>query len=99
MIEWTNDGYNGMRALHVACYHGHHEVVQLLVTSSAEVDALDSWQRTPLHRAAATGHAVVCSLLLASGAKTTLKTHNGETAMDAARRNNRVKCVALLGGQ
>ena len=98
-VEWTNIDYNGMRALHVACYHGHDEVVQLLVTSGAEVNSLDSWRRTPLHRSAATGHVAVCRLLLASGAKPTLKTHNGETALDAARRNNRLECVALLDGR
>ena len=98
-IEWANDNCNGMRALHAACYHGHDEVVQLLVTSGAEVDALDNWQRTPLHRAAAAGHVAACGLLLASEANTLMRTHNGETALDAARRNNNVKCVALLRGR
>ena len=39
--------------LHNACSYGHYEVTELLLKAGASVNAMDLWQFTPLHEAAA----------------------------------------------
>ena len=41
----------GRTPLHQAAWDGHKEIVELLITNSANVDALDRYRETPLHAA------------------------------------------------
>lgn len=45
----------GFRPLHDASYMGYLEIVKLLVSSGADIEAKDHNQYTPLHAAAAGG--------------------------------------------
>ncbi|KAK9845480.1 hypothetical protein WJX81_007540 [Elliptochloris bilobata] len=54
--------------LHFACFSGHCEAVQVLLSAGAALGAADVQGATPLHLAAAGGHATVVALLLAAGA-------------------------------
>ena len=45
--------FRGLVPLHNACSYGHYEVTELLLKAGANVNAMDLWQFTPLHEAAA----------------------------------------------
>ncbi len=50
----------GLIPLHNACSFGHVEVTLLLLRHSADVNARDNWNYTPLHEAAIKGKVDVC---------------------------------------
>lgn len=54
--------------LHLAAKKGNTETVKVLVSSGAEINALDEEGLTPLHLAAAGGHSEVVRLLIEAGA-------------------------------
>ncbi len=57
----------GLIPLHNAASFGHAEVVQLLLNHHSNVNALDSWNFSPLAEAASKGKVDVClSMLLKS---------------------------------
>jgi len=55
--------------------------VQVLLTLGADANAEDCFQRTPLHLAAANGHAEVLSDLLRARAQVDAQTSGGDTAL------------------
>lgn len=57
----TKQGYT---PLHVACHHGHVNMVRLLIEQGAEINPVTSAGYTPLHQAAQQGHVLVINLLL-----------------------------------
>jgi ankyrin repeat protein len=73
-------------ALHTAAYNGHLEVCRLLLDWGANVDTEYKGKYTALHDAAFSGHLLVVQLLVERGAGVGLKSHNGLTAADWARR-------------
>jgi hypothetical protein len=91
-----SDDYGGQRAVHIASWKGHKDVVAFLGSRGADVNAGDDNQYTPLHLASYMGHASVCTTLLALGANPTTKDNDGDTALDDARRQNKTECVAML---
>jgi len=60
-----------MTGLHLAAYFGVKVIVQLHLEQGANVDAADSYGRTPLSWAAQNGHTEVVQLLQDKGASTT----------------------------
>lgn len=58
----------GRTPLHVACWQGHTEVVQVLLSHGALTDAQDNENRTPLQSAAWQGHDRITELLCQHGA-------------------------------
>lgn len=66
-------------ALHIAALRGHFNVVNLLLTSGAEVDIEDVLQRTPLYMASNRGRLRSVQILLASGADPNHADEDGET--------------------
>lgn len=54
----------GYTPLHIACHHGHVNMVRLLIEQGAEINTVTSAGYTPLHQAAQQGHVLVISLLL-----------------------------------
>ena len=99
-MEWANPEGGSDRwrtAVHVASQYGHKDVVAFLGSRGADANAVDhNSQWTPLHWAAAKGHASVCTTLLALGVDPAAKDEDGETALDSARRENKPECVAVL---
>ena len=61
-MEWQDE--NKCTPLHLACKKGALASVHLLLTSGANVYALDERNWSALHYAAYNGHARVCNLLL-----------------------------------
>lgn len=70
--------------MHNACSYGHYDVCETLLMAGANVNAMDYWQFTPLHEAAAKVKVEVCSLLLRWGADPYMKDVHGKTAIDVA---------------
>ena len=60
------------------------------------VNAKDSSQSTPLHKACANGHATTVQLLLSRGASAHLSNDNGNTPLHWASGSGHASCVKLL---
>ena len=80
-----------------AAYHGHTEMVRLLIRAGANVNAAETrYGFTPLASAAQYGHAETVELLLDAGADPTVRVKNGMTAMRLARDHGRTDVVKIL---
>ena len=72
----------GSTPLGDAAFHGHLEIVKLLLDRNADVDATNRDGNTPLIVAAFMCRTDVVQYLLEKGASPTQKNHRGETAID-----------------
>lgn len=86
----------GFTALHVACLFGHPLIVDLLLCSGSNKNALDYSGSTPLHYAAARGHQNALLLLLHSGAMISIPDNDGNTPLHLASNNGHEVCVKAL---
>jgi ankyrin repeat protein len=80
---------DGSTPLHVAAYRGYPEMVDLLISSSAQIDSLDQRGWTPLARAILSGgnkqsRRLIVHALLAAGAKPDLQLPDGQTIQQLA---------------
>jgi ankyrin repeat protein len=76
----------GRTALHIACaYYACETIIQLLVESGADVNAVTTDGTTPLMLAAQNAKARVVDYLLKKGAKKDLKNRSGKSALDYAK--------------
>lgn len=71
--DWINRknyllSLKGNSLLHEASHNGHLEVVQLLISSGADVKDTNKYRTTPLHEASRHGHKEVVQILLSAGA-------------------------------
>lgn len=82
--------------LQAASAAGHPRIVEMLVETGADVDALDPLQKTPLHHAAEHGYYRVVKLLLRLGADPTRADNHGFTALHCAARHGHVPVVHIL---
>ena len=83
-------------ALHHAASGGYNDVVQLLLTKGASIDAVDKDNNTPLHRAASDGHTSIVELLLEKGASTEVVNKDNNTPLHCAAWNGHTSTVELL---
>lgn len=75
------------------------EIVRLLITRGSPVDGRGSPAgHTPLHEAAFNGDVALVGLLLDSGADRSVRTAEGETALDIVVKHGRPEVARLLGG-
>jgi ankyrin repeat protein len=75
---------DGSTPLHCAVWKGHEKVVEFLVKSGADVNAVNQnghWGTTPLHAAAHANQAKIAQLLLNNGADSKAKDLEGRTPM------------------
>jgi ankyrin repeat protein len=76
----------GRTALHIACaYYACVSIIQLLVESGADVNAVTTDGTTPLMLAAQNAKSGVVDYLLKKGAKKDLKNRSGKSALDYAK--------------
>ncbi|BBM87264.1 ankyrin repeat domain-containing protein [Candidatus Uabimicrobium amorphum] len=99
--DQTKTGYmmNAV-AFHKACYMGHPEVLKLLVKDKNAHKVIDDQGPnngyTPLHDAIWHGHTAAAKVLIEAGARTDLKTYEGDTPLDLAKRYKYTEIVKLL---
>lgn len=75
------------------------EIVRLLLTRGSPVDGRGSpTGHTPLHEAAFNGDLALVRVLLESGADRSVRTGEGETALEIAVKHGRQEAARLLGG-
>ena len=86
---------DGSTALNHAAWHGHMEVIQLLLENGVNANAKrnDGW--APLHDAVYKGHKEIVELLIANGADMNAK-FDGKTPLDYA--NNEVAKILINHG-
>ena len=87
----------GWTPLHYAATNGHVDVIRLLLENHAFVDASSPNGSTPLMLAAQYGTPQAVQLLLDEGAEPLQKNQQGLTALDFARRANRIDAERLIG--
>ena len=86
----------GNTALHYAAENGYKSVAEALLAHGADVNSLNSHQRTPLHFAAEKGFKAVAELLLVRGANPNLKDDHGSAPLHLAVQANDQTLVELL---
>ena len=74
----------GQTALHWASKRSHLDLIRILISTGAYVDARDSEGQTPLHLASRKGHVEVVKVLLASKANPWMRTGAGRTPLQLA---------------
>jgi len=91
----TAHNTHSFSCLHMAAQEGHLASLTLLIgrpenrkMSATEIDARGMYGAAPLYLAAQNGHRYCCAALLAAGADPAATTHEGLTALDAAKRFN-----------
>ncbi|KAA8896106.1 ankyrin repeat-containing domain protein [Sphaerosporella brunnea] len=83
--------------LHVAAKRGHVDLVKLLLSAGALVDARNEARRTPLHHAAHGGALEVAKVLVASGADIMARDEVDATPLHAAaKKGHHLVCEFLL---
>ncbi|MFM7389449.1 MAG: ankyrin repeat domain-containing protein, partial [Vampirovibrionales bacterium] len=75
-----------------ASYHGHLEVVKVLLANGATVNQGDDRGFTPLYQASYKGHLEIVKLLLANGATVNQGDTYGNTPFDVAE-NRTIKAL------
>ena len=70
--------------LHLATIHNHPSVVELLITNSADINAVDNEYNSALHYASSLGHLSLVSWLLTQEPNLSIKNNLGRTAFDLA---------------
>ena len=93
-INFTNDW--GWTALHKAAAGGHKDVVHLLLTRGASIEALSYAKNTPLHKAARRGHTSIVELLLTEGASVEPTNSSNDTPLHFAAGFGQTSTVELL---
>ena len=86
----------GWTPLHYAASNGHAAVVKLLLENHAYIDAESPNSSTPLMMASMYGNPETVQLLLDEGADPLLKNQQGLTALEFAKKAERVDSTALL---
>ena len=76
---------NGFSSLHIAALYNQVGLVRHLLGIGADAKSCNSWNDTPLHRAAAEGYAEMCQLLLEAGADPDWEDWRNKTPADYAR--------------
>lgn len=71
-------------------------IAELLISHGAEVDALQEYQRTPLHLAAFTGRTELVALLIKHGARVCACEEDQQTALNFAARFHHTELIVEL---
>ena len=91
------EGRIGSTALHIATAEARKEVVKLLVERGANVNAVDTFDHTPLHEAVLKGNVTIIAALLAVKAvNVDAKCKHGMTPLLLAARAGKAEIVKLL---
>ena len=85
------------KPLHFACFHGHVDVVKLLIDSEVKLNEQDQDNQTPLHYACWQGHVEIVQLLIdLEGVELNLENDDDSTPLHEACCRGHVEVVKLL---
>ncbi len=89
---------DGWTPLHLACFFGNLETVEMLLELGADVKvrSANAMHNTPLHAAAASRNQEICALLLSHGAEVGATQQAPYTALHSAAANGDLEIVRLL---
>ena len=93
-INFMDD--TGATALHTAASGGYNDIVQLLLTKGASIEATDKYYYTPLHYAAQFGHTSTVELLLTNGASIEVTDYMGSAPLHHAAQFGHTNTMELL---
>ncbi|KAJ1403711.1 ankyrin repeat-containing domain protein, partial [Ochromonadaceae sp. CCMP2298] len=82
-VNWRN--HDGDTPLLAACRRGHTETIALLLAHGADSNTTGADWLAPLHICTKRGDAASVDALLNASTSTTLRTKEGQTALDIAR--------------
>lgn len=82
--------------LFLAAYEGRVEIVQALIASGADVNAVDRFGNNALREAISAGHHDIVRLLLEAGAKPNQVNQDGESMADLASKYGTAEIQALF---
>lgn len=88
---------SGKTPLTLAAEKGRTAYMSYLLSSGADIDAVDHSGMTPLHCAVAACQKGAVLFLLEKGAKTTTKNESGETLLDTANKTKNQEIAEILG--
>jgi ankyrin repeat protein len=90
--------YDGWTPLHLASFFGQRETAEVILNAGGRISALstNSLKNTPLHAAAAGGHADIALLLIERGADVRVPDAGGHTPLHIAAENGLVDVVKAL---
>ncbi|EHK19737.1 uncharacterized protein TRIVIDRAFT_132539, partial [Trichoderma virens Gv29-8] len=101
--RWDNDGYyysgrfpRHMTGLHLAAYFGISDAAKLLLERTINIEATDSYDRTPLHYAASNRQEAVVQLLIKQGADIKAIDKDGQTPLHHAIASHGYKAIIQL---
>jgi hypothetical protein len=83
-------------ALQAASYHGHGEIVQILIDNGADVNAQGGRHGNALYAASLNGHEKVVQMLLDNGAEVNAQGGRYSNALQAASEGGHEKVVQIL---
>ena len=93
-INFKDD--TGATALHFAASGGYNDIVQLLLTKGASIEATNYYNNTPLQLAAWYGRTSTVELLLSKGALIEATNYYNNTPLQLAARHGHTNTVELL---
>jgi ankyrin repeat protein len=83
-------------ALMIASYHGHADIVRILLEHGANVNAEDDYNATAITRAAESGYLEIVRLLVAHGANTSIREESDLTALELAESRGHHEVASFL---
>ena len=95
----SQTGKWGNTPLHEAAFWGNVEVVRLLISEEADVDAKDYYGCTPLHDAVDYGNLEILELLLEKNTNVNAMNEDGATPLDLASLKETAKLLRKHGGK
>jgi ankyrin repeat protein len=94
VASWEDS--KNLTPLHFAVEIGREDIVELLLTNKADVNARDKNGNTPLHFAALSSNNNLAELLLAKGVDVNAENNNRETPLQLAMANDNKELIELL---
>ncbi|KAL9965899.1 hypothetical protein ACROYT_G029757 [Oculina patagonica] len=84
---------SGNTALHMACRHGHFDIVLYLLENGADIDMWNNHHNTPFFLATESLQKEICQLLIEWGADVMKRNKSSKTAFDLMRHYELKKCL------